>query len=289
MGENARAIALDEISRRIQHGGEAKRITRDDLVKVADRRGLWADVPDAPEVRLWVHGWARQGYEGEPTVELDWTDLFDREERRIASPRDWTDRLWPQLREVRERLAATPGGRYVDVRGRLPLTVALAIGAALPEVAGFSLRVEQVTNGQSHLWKSSAPPSDAAFVVQNEAGAPGPDVLLGLGMTGPCAGDVRRLAEHTGASAWVYAEPGAGTGITGLRDASDAAALARSGKALVREVRERYGPARVHLALFGPAGFALFLGQLLNAVGTIVTYERNLDGDYQESVTLRTG
>jgi hypothetical protein len=289
MGENARAIALDEISRRIQQGGDAKRITREDLLTIADRRGLWADTPDAPEVRLWVHGWARQGYEGEPTVELDLTDLFDREERRIASPRDWTDRLWPQLREVRERLAATPEGRYVDVRGRLPLTVALAIGAALPEVAGFNLRVEQVTNGQNHLWKSSAAPSDASFVVQNEAGAPGPDVLLGLGITGPCAGDVRRLAEHIGASAWVYAEPGAGTGITGLRDASDAAALARSGKALVREVCERYGAARVHFVLFGPAAFALFLGQLLNAVGTIVTYERNLDGDYQESVTLRTG
>ena len=289
MGENARAIVLDEISQRIQRGGEAKRITRGEILEIADRRGLWSDVPDAPEVRLWVHGWARQGYDGEPTVELDWTDLFDREERRIATPQEWTDRLWPELRAARERFAATPEGKYVDIRGRLPLTVALAIGAALPEVAGFGLRVEQPTTGTTSLWKTGVPPSDAVFEVRSESGAPGPDVLLGLGMTGRCLADVKGLAPRIGASALVYAEPAAGVGTSALRDASDAAALARSGKDLLRVVREKYGARRVHLVLFGPAGFALFLGQLLNAVGTIVTYERSVDGDYQESVTLRTG
>jgi hypothetical protein len=71
-GEKARAQALYEIRQRIQEGGTLKRITRDDLVKTIARLGLREDVSNPPEVRVVIHGWARQVYDGRPTVELDW-------------------------------------------------------------------------------------------------------------------------------------------------------------------------------------------------------------------------
>ena len=288
-GDNARAIVIDEIRQRIQRGGEAKRITRADLLEIIERRELRADLPQAPRVRLWAHGWARQGYDAPPTVELDWTSYFDREERRVPSPEEWRTTLLPQLREARERLAALPDGKYVDFRGKVSLTAALAIGASFPQVAGFSFRAEQPTGGETYLWRSDAPPSESRLAVLHEDGSPGDDVALGLSITGNGLPDMRRFAEAAGMSALVYAEPATGTGPAAVAGAEDATALANSAKELIRTVREKYAVRRLHLLLYSPVSFALFLGQVLNAVGIVVTYERTIEGDYQGSVTLRTG
>jgi hypothetical protein len=289
MGDNARAAALDEISKRIQRGGDEKVITREVLVQIIDRRGLWAQPSDAPQVRLVIHGWVRQGYDVTPTVELDWTKFFDRETRRVASPETWTRTLLTELRSARERLAALSNGKYVDVRGKLPLSAAMAVGFALPEVAGFRLRAEQPTGGETHLWRSDAPGSKKTFVVAREIGEPGKDIVIGLSITGRGLAEMQQLMSTLRASALVYAEPEGGTGPTSIGSAGDLVALARSAKTLIRTAKEKYESMRVHLVVYGPWAFALFLGQLMNAVGIIVTYERTADGGYQESVTLATG
>jgi len=289
MGENARAIALDEISTRIQRGGDAKVITRDVLLEIIDRRELRAQVSDAPEARLVIHGWARQGYDVDPTVELDWTKYFDREQRGVASPETWTRTLLPELKSARERLAALSNGKYVDVRGKLPLSAAMAVGFALPQVAGFRLRAEQPTGGETHLWRSDAPESQKTFVVAKEIGEPGKDIVIGLSITGRGLAEMQQLMSTLRASALVYAEPEGGTGPTSIGSAGDLVALARSAKTVIRDSKERYSASHVHLVLYGPWSFALFLGQQLNAVGIITTYERTTQGGYQESVTLNTG
>lgn len=43
------------------------------------------------------------------------------------------------------------------------------------------------------------------------------------------------------------------------------------------------------MVLYVPATLCLFLGQRLNALGEVVTYERTVHGGYQPSVMLRTG
>lgn len=289
LGANARAAVVDEIRQRIQQGGEAKRITRDVLLSIIESRALRADIPDAPAVRLWIHAWDEQGYDVPPTEELDWTSYFDREERRIPTPEQWRDVLTPQLRSVRKRFAALPDGKYIDLRGKLSLTAGLAVGAAFPQVAGFSFRIEQPTGGDLFLWRSDDPASDARFVQVEEGGTPGADLAIGLSVSGSGVADLKRFAASAGIAAFVYAEPATGTGHSAIRSAGDAVALAASAKELIRVARERYGTERVHLFLYSPITFAVFLGQVLNAMGTVITYERTVDGSYQESVTLRTG
>jgi len=288
-GENARAAVLDEIRQRIQKGGDAKRITRAELLAIIDRRELRAEQPDAPAVRLWIHGWDEQGFDVPPTQELDWTPYFDREERRVPTIDEWKDMLMPQLRQARRHFAGLPNGKYIDVRGKLSLTAALAVGAAFPQVAGFSFRAEQPTGGETYLWRSDAPASTKQFRVVEEGGPSGGDVAVGLSVTGRGLADLKRFVAETGMAAFVYAEPATGTGHTAVESASDAVALAHSAKDLIRSVRERYAAGRVHLFLYCPSTFALFLGQILNAVGTVVAYERTADGGYRESVSLRTG
>jgi hypothetical protein len=64
--------------------------------------------------------------------------------------------------------------------------------------------------------------------------------------------------------------------------------LAIAAKDLLRQTRTRYCATCIHLVLYAPAGFCLFLGQRLNALGDIVAYERKPEGGYCPSVCLRT-
>jgi hypothetical protein len=290
-GANARAAAIDEVSAWVEEGGRRKRVTRATLLEAIERRHLWANDPDQPKVSLWIHGWARRAYDRAPSVELDWTAYFDRDSRRVASTAQWTSDLQPALVNARATFSALPGGSFIDFRGKLPLTTSMAIGAAFPAVGGYAFRTEQPTGGDIALWRSDASPSDLSFAVRQARGDGGGDLLVSLCVTGEAWDDVEAFYEEVPGrfGAVVYAEPEIGTGPRALRSDADAVALAGSAKELIRAQRRRFRARRVHLVLYGPASLALFLGQQLNAVGTVVGYERTPEGSYQPAVELHTG
>ena len=62
--------------------------------------------------------------------------------------------------------------------------------------------------------------------------------------------------------------------------------MALHAKELIRQYRRQYKAQQLHLILACPTGFALSLGQQLNAVGKIMAYERTENGSYQASVRL---
>ena len=290
LGTNPRAIAIDEVATWVERDKGEKTIDRQVLLDTIQNRNLWASAPEEPPVSLWIHGWARRRYDRSPTIELDWTEYFDRSSRQVPDPRTWDEVLLPQLARAREELAQQDGGSYIDFRGKLPLTAALAVGAAFPEVGGYSFRAEQPTRGETYLWRSDARPSDRHFTVIEEQGAPGEDLLMAFCVTGPAWGDVQGLFKETGTfNAVVYTEVDNGPGSAALSSDADATAIAFHAKDLIRQYRQKYRASRTHLVLFGPAAFCLFLGQRLNAVGEIVGYERTADERYQPSVRLHTG
>lgn len=291
-GENARAIAIDEVRVWIELGGERKRITRDVLLDVIKRRDLRAAKVDDPAVSLWIHGWGRRAFDREPTVELDWTLYFDRATRRIPDQTTWDQTLFGEIERARAELSRQPNGSYIDFRGKLPLTAVLAVGAGFSEVAGFKFRAEQPTRGENYLWRSDAVLSERTFRVREEAGeSGGQDILITLSVTGDATADVRPLAEQMQGKlkASIYAEPDNGPGDAAITSNEDAVALAVRAKELIRASRNKYRVSQTHLVLYAPATFCLFLGQRLNALGRIVTYERTVDGGYQVSLLLSTG
>jgi hypothetical protein len=127
--------------------------------------------------------------------------------------------------------------------------------------------------------------------VAHEDGKPGNDILVAFCITGVAWTDVEREYKNSvrSYSAVVYAEPDNGPGDGSILSDGDAVALAIHAKELIRIYRDQYQARRVHLIVYGPAAFSLLLGQRLNAVGSIVTYERAANGDYQPSVTVETG
>ena len=292
LGANAQADALDEIRRWIEVGGGSKRITRDDLLEVITRRGLRAAPVSAPAVSLWVHGWGKRAFDLVPTVDLDWTSYFDRATRQIPSHEIWEQTLFGELSAARDELSGRANGSYIDFRGKVPLTATLAIGAVFSEVAGFAFRAEQPTQGETFLWRSDAKASARAFRIEEETyQGDGQDLLIALCITGDGRADVRALTNQLTAQlkASVYAEPDNGSGDAAITSNEDAVALAVRAKELIRSARNRYHTNQTHLVLYAPASFCLFLGQRLNALGRILTYERTAAGGYQPSVVLATG
>jgi hypothetical protein len=289
MGEDARAIALDEVSRWIEEGGASKRITRESLLDIIRARGLLARKEEVPSVGLWIHGWVRRAYEQPPTVELDWTRYFERDTRTVPSDEVWKRELLPELRQARQRLNERPDGALIDFRGKLPLSTMLAVGACFPEVAGYRFRAEQPPRG---LWRSDAPSSSRQLRAIERVEAPqGKELLVVLSFSGDAGADVARFeAEHPGVfKAVLTLEPESGPGEDALESDADANAFAVQTKQHIRRMRTQVGTGTTHLILYAPASFCLFLGQRLNALGRLVTYERTLSGGYEPSLIIETG
>ena len=302
MGPNPRAIALDAIGTWIESGSGNKKVTAQDIRRLIEARDLRARhetlilpveaermVRNAPEVSLWIHGWAKQGFDLSPTEELDWTAYFNLRERQVASQQTWDSVLLPQLELVQRRLSKPA---FIDFRGKLPLTGMLAVGFAFPEVAGYSFRAVQPTRGELFLWRSDAPPTPRSFLTEIEEGPNprGDEILVVLSIVGDARPTVQALRERLGdrLRAAIFAQPDGGAGGSSIGSAGDATALAHEAKELLKRVRSRYEASRIHLVVYAPAVFCLFLGQKLNSLRSIETYELTRDHDYQPSVILET-
>jgi SMODS-associated and fused to various effectors sensor domain len=290
-GPNARSIALGLIRKWIMAGGDAKRITAESLWAAIKGAHLQQQAADAPPLSLWIHGWAKHTYEGCPSTELDWSAFFDWSSRRVPTQAEWDDILRPQLVECRKRFAAMAVKHFIDFRGKLPLTNVLAVGSEFLEVAGFSFRVEQLTQGGKHLWRSDSPPTGRRFDPIEESGdGVSRHLLVVLSITGDAAPEARELVGKIsgGVKAAIFACPDGGANDGAIGSAGDATALAIAAKAIIREARQRLGTEETHLVVYAPAAFCLFLGRRLNALGDVVTYERAAAGGYQPSLTIRT-
>ena len=73
-----------------------------------------------------------------------------------------------------------------------------------------------------------------------------------------------------------------------LKSGGDAISLAIEAGERIAQLKEKYGATHTHIILRSPAGFALFLGQQLNAVGTVTVYELISERSYRAAVQLQT-
>lgn len=290
-GKDPRAIALAIVRGWIKEGGERKRIDRMVLEAVIRERGLRAVPTEQPKVSLWIHGWAKRHYDTAPTIELDWTPHFHLETRSVAPREVWEKLLFPQLKGARGTLAEINGGTYIDFRGKLPLTASLAIGAVFSEAFGVRFRVEQPSGGETFLWRSDAGTELFELRVEQELYNPeGSEGIVGLSITGDAMSDIRHLEKSNRGvfKAALNLSPKAGASTTSIRSAGEAVSLANQVKEQMRRFRSESGLSAVHLVLYCPSTVALFVGQRMNALGKVHTWERSADGSYQPSVTLLT-
>lgn len=289
---HARGVKLVKRWMRGQH------ITREVLLRGIAEMGLRQEQRDVPRVSLWIHGYQVGRYGDPPTHELDWTELFSNPFRRTLDDRTWEARL-PALLQAKGDLSRRVDDGFIDFRGKLPLTSLLAIGAQFPARAGFAFRCAQDTEGRAtSFWRSrEVEPSSRGLRVEVRDVGDGEDVLVVFALSkdvyppeGEGDDEVSRFVAAQGRlRSVVKATPDPGPpGQGAIASNEDLIALVNRARHVLDEAKSRTRrDGNLHLIVVGPAAFALFLGQRLNALGDIATWELEGRG-YQRSVTLRT-
>jgi hypothetical protein len=237
-----------------------------------------------------IFAWADPPPDRAFTILLDWTAYYKRDTRQIQDQSTWDSILLPKLRQVKKQLRQTAGLEYITVQARAPLTVMLALGFVFPQVDDFRFHFEQVSNPTGkEVWKSYEPPSSLKFRVE-EHSEPGADLLIAFSVSGSAKADIDILLQETSQPfSIIYCEPESGASPTSIASNADATALTIDAHRIMQKYIKQYRVTTSHLILYAPLGFCLFLGQKLNALGTVITYERKAQGGYQMSFTLPTG
>ena len=264
-----------------------------DVVAVAQRvlrrriRAVHAHLPvDAPFV---IDIFTRTPVTRRPDAALtvDFPHLFD---GRTAKSGAW-DTVTTSLRAVLAHAAKFAPGRPVHLRGLVGLPTAVALGSYVPAPSGLDVAWFQHVPGQDPaLYALGAAPVPSSFtidLVDGTAGATDLAVLVSVSENvipafrataglGPFRGTV--TATSPGRPPHTFDSPGS------------AVDLAHEVVRTIREARSRYGNIdTVHLFIAGPAGLAFLIGQLLNTLGAVATYEHmntTGTGTYAEAVVL---
>jgi hypothetical protein len=293
-GDKAQALAMDAVKKWIEQE-QACKITVDVLNSKIKELGLYAEEPDSLPA-VWIHGWVKQTYDENCLSDLDWTHAFDRDSRRVPTQLEWESELYPMLKETKTKLNALPKGRgkKFDLRGKVSLSISVAIGATFPKVAGYVIRTEQPTPSGVKLWASDEQPSAAALIASKLGIVEHQDaenIIVSLSITGDAGPDVLAFANASNLNFFSATNltPSVGASSSAVSSGSDCNAYSISAREIIRKLKNENRRSTIHLFIYGPASIALFLGQYLNALGNIILYEKSPSGDYVEALSLATG
>jgi hypothetical protein len=268
--------------------------TIDDVVGVAKRvlrrrvQAVRGNLPPGDPFVMDVFTRSPVTRHSDAALTVDFTHLFD---GRTARSGTW-DTVTTSLRTVFALVARHSPGHPVHVRGLVGLPTAVTLGTVASAPSGVDVSWVQRTPGRDHalyaLGTAPVPTSFTVNLVDRDAGAADLAVLVSVSENvvpafqatsalGPFRGIVTATAP--GRHPHTFDTPGQAVGL-----AHD---VVRS----VREARSRYGTVGVvHLFIAGPSGLAFLIGQLLNTLGPVITYEHvnaTGTGTYAPTVTLR--
>jgi hypothetical protein len=220
-------------------------------------------------------------------------DFTHRFEGRHARAGAWEDHVLPAVGAIAAEVARTAPGRAVDVSGFLALPAAVALGAAFPslgpvraawlqEQAKFGVAVER--------WSLDGPDGDCGFETERRPqSVANDDLALLVSATNDVVHDFNLSRGALTLRAVVHLrppEPRPARLHLGPNEARDLAC--RAIDAVRSAVSDLSARGRVHLFLAVPAGVAFMIGQQLNTLGRVQTYEHDPAGPvpYRPAVSL---
>ena len=289
-----RSWNLQRISNTTLDSSEARRIAdrvlRGRLASIHDR--LPADEP----LRIRLMTRRKPAFEQGWALTLDWSHHFAG--GRHAPPGSWNHSLIPALRQVRDAIREVAPGRRVVASGESTLSAATALGSAFLSLDEISLTWQQKSRGTpDQLWNLEAPREASGFQLrQVPRDVRGKNLAVLLSVTDDVSSafnetkilpkvravlDVRPSASEPGAFSQFQ--------ITNPGQALDIAMTTIEG---IRQARAEYRPQRIHLFMAVPVGLAMLVGQLLNTLGPVQTYEHNDSsavGRYRRGALLKAG
>ena len=215
----------------------------------------------------------------QPGLLIDWTNRFD---GRTASDPTWQNYLLPALREVSRQVLTVAPGRTILASGLLSIPAATALGYHFMAPMQVNISWQQhFPGGSTQAWNLSDEREPSSFGATLSAGNPEADDLAILVSVNA---DVAQAVADTVNSqsrfrAYVHVRHSGGESNRELNSSGQAVDVARCVIEAARAARERYVTrGRVHLFMAVPVGLAMLIGQLLNTLGQIQTYEHIPDG-----------
>ena len=221
---------------------------------------------------------------------LDWTGRFAGKE---ATSEAWDTVLLPALQQIGLAVRQYAPGRQIEAFGFPTLPAALAFGCAFLSTGGIGLSWRQITPGQpAQFWSLAEPRENSGFkarVISEDPSARDIAVLVSVAdNVEPLFAACRQVVPPLRARVDIT-KPGAYPHVTpSPTQATDIALTVQEG---IRKVRFDYGNiGTVHLFMAAPAGLAVLVGQLLNTLGAVQTYEHvsnDGSGSYKVAALLR--
>lgn len=225
-----------------------------------------------------------------PSLLMDWTERF---EGRIASADTWHNYLLPALEEVSAKIQTNAPGRPVVASGQISIPAATALGYNFMATKRVAIAWEQYTpGGKTQEWSLADEHEESGFQVNTQAGDVAGDdlavlVSVNADVTEAVAGSRDCLPSFR---AYIHAIPADELYGVRLQTAGQAVDVALRTIAEVRRARHSYRVhGRIHLFMAVPVGLAMLVGQLLNTLGQVQTYEhipQGATGHYVQAALL---
>ena len=231
--------------------------------------------PDAP-FRIGLYNRARAPFRPGVAFAFDWLPAYD---GRIARPSTWDERLLPALAVVADAVRIHAPGREVEAEGLASVPAAVALGAAFLKVRGVKIGWRQLTDNTLGPCWSQGEGTDSGFKAEIRADDTSADQLAVLvevaDLVGPALARSASALPSFRAIITVRREGR----LPHRLDCSTAVDVAVTTLAAIREARVQYPHlTKTHLFMAGPLALAMLIGQLLNTVGPVQTYEHISDG-----------
>jgi hypothetical protein len=271
-------------------------INSDEAAKIAklvlNRRiaAIHKSLPDDEPLRVELYTRTPSPFKLGTALLLDWSERFD---RRLAKSGAWEDHLLPALKDVVGAVQMHAAKRAVEVSGLAALPAALALGYECMETRGIRIAWRQPTKGRDdQLWSLDVAREPSGFKTETITGGPNEKnlaVLVSVAADADAAFAASRDdLEPFRAVVRVFKPGREKHDVTSPEQARD---VAESVSIAIRDARLKYRPSGiVHLFVAAPVGLAMMIGQKLNTLGPVQTYEHiqtDLVGHYHPAALLK--
>jgi len=202
--------------------------------------------------------------------------------RYIRHDSDWENRILPELHDFLLEAARSTDRLRLVVDAHA--SVAFVVGALLNVKSGKRIDIEQRTDGR-RFWSMDDGAVDTSWpkiLFEEEVFVhQGDEIALAVGLTHDVSASVRTFVkqhmDQVGQIMHCRLEGGASQ--RSIRCGRHACMLAETVVQRLLGLRGSGNPLRrVHLFVAGPNGFAFFLGQHQQAIGSVAVYEWDFDG-----------
>ena len=248
-----------------------------------------ADVP----LRIALNTRQSVGHLPGTALTMDWSHRFGGVQRREAGQDDWRERLLPSLADVVESIQRFVPHRRLLASGLCCPPAATALGYHLMATSGLDVAWEQrMPDGTTQRWSLAAPPEESGYSWSAMDGSvDAADLAVLVSVNNDVSQAVAASGEETGPfRVYVHIKMNDNDAGSVLDTPGQATDVARKTASAVRKARTEYRiTGRIHLFAAVPAGLAMLVGQLLNTLGPVQTYEHipsDATGRYKAAAVL---